>query len=286
MQVQILDQDVSISSTSGGSADLRSAVMNSTVVSDTDEWTFQLPLFYNGESGFTTLRPSVTGVILAPTFNWISSQAIPAAGAEPAIPANTPIPLDDILANLDAQTDWELLAYGLIVDGGETTVQQIAFDGEYSFFSPLPTATATPASLTAAEASDEGIALSASGLTPGYEVDFYILPPGVTDISDSSAVAVPGDGVVGDANGEVAAVYQPASELAPGVYTVIVAGAGWLGGFYGSGAPLATSFEITAPELAATGADVLPLGAAALGVLLLGLAVLAIVRIRRAATED
>src|SRR5690606_18381922 len=64
MQVQILDQGVSISSTSGGSADLRSAVMNSTVVSDTDEWTFQLPLFYNGESGFTTLRPSVTGVIL------------------------------------------------------------------------------------------------------------------------------------------------------------------------------------------------------------------------------
>src|SRR5690606_21178113 len=239
-----------------------------------------------GQAGFTTLRPAVAGDIPAAAENWISSQAIPAAGGEPAIAANTPTPLADILANLDEQPDWTLLAYGLIVDDADTTIHYIQFDGFVSFFSPVPAAVAAPASLTAEEASDGGIALSATGLTPGVEVAFFILPPGVTAINDPSVVVVPENGVTSGPDGSAAARSQPADELETGVYTVIVLGENWIGGLYFVEAPLQTTFEITAPELAATGADsALPLGAAALGVLLLGAGALAAVRIRRTATR-
>lgn len=285
-QVQILNQDVSITSTTGGSSALINAIDSApSVESDGSGWTFQLPLFYNGQAGFTTLRPAVAGGISESTENWISSQAIPAAGGEPAIPANTPTPLVDILANLDEQTDWTLLAYGLIVDNADTTIHWVEFDATVNFFSPVPAAVAAPASLTAEEASEGGIALSATGLTPDVEVSFFILPPGVTDINDPSVVVVPDNGVTSGPDGSVAALYEPADELAVGIYTVVVLGENWIGSLYFAGAPVETTFEITAPELAATGVDALPLGAGALGVLLLGAGALAVVRIRRSATR-
>lgn len=88
---------------------------------------FQLPVFYGDASAqkFTTLRPATPaeGANTADLDqNWVSSKDITVAGDEPTvIPANTPVALGDLIADLGTDTV-QVLAFGVLSELGTSPV--------------------------------------------------------------------------------------------------------------------------------------------------------------------
>jgi hypothetical protein len=110
--------------------------------------TFQVPVFFDGEAntGFTTLRPAVTGTPVTTT-QWISSQTV--AG----LTANVPVSFEEIVAAFGEGDAAEILAFGIFVDAGSTTVlQSVTWGGETWTFATaeavVPTPVQDPATFT------------------------------------------------------------------------------------------------------------------------------------------
>ena len=106
---------------------------------------FQLPLFVDDDGSartagvFATLRP-VEGATGATTIDgddlWTVSRNIPGVGA------NTPIPLEDLVAAVDDRS-YKTIGFGTFTDTGDTsTVSSISFAGQsYSFVADTATST-------------------------------------------------------------------------------------------------------------------------------------------------
>lgn len=100
---------------------------------------FQVPIFVDvdgagpGAAVFTTLRtPLGTGGEVKLTDDWESSEAFG------TIPADTPKPLSEIIAAVDAGT-YKVLAFGVYNEAGTSVVSDITFDGtKYLFANAAP----------------------------------------------------------------------------------------------------------------------------------------------------
>lgn len=107
----------------------------------------QVPVFFGPGSTFATLRPATgatagtSGVALADT--WTSSRAIPATATTPAIAANAPVALGDLLEALVAQGgSVQILAFGVLAQASApAVVSQVSFNGVSYSFVPLLAAT-------------------------------------------------------------------------------------------------------------------------------------------------
>jgi hypothetical protein len=104
----------------------------------------QVPVFFGAGSDFATLRPATgagpgtTGVAL--TDQWTSSRAIPATATTPAIAANSPVALGDLLEALLAQGgSLRVLAFGVLAQStAPTVVSALVWNGvTYSFVPEL-----------------------------------------------------------------------------------------------------------------------------------------------------
>ena len=99
----------------------------------------QLPIFVDadgagsGEAVFTTLRtPLIAGGEVKATDNWESSKAFG------AIQANTPTPLSEIIAAVDAGT-YKVIGFGVYNETGTSVISEIKFDGtRYLFANTAP----------------------------------------------------------------------------------------------------------------------------------------------------
>jgi LPXTG-motif cell wall-anchored protein len=117
----------------------------------------QVPVFFGPGNTFATLRPATgatagtSGVAL--TDLWVSSRAIPATATTPAIAANDPVVLGDLLEALVAQGgSVQLLAFGVLAQASApAVVSQVSFNGvSYSFVPQLAATGVDPASTLAA----------------------------------------------------------------------------------------------------------------------------------------
>lgn len=97
-------------------------------------WSLQLPIYYDSLTPyhFTTFRPAANNTAPgALDSEWIST------GGPLSTPTLQEI-ADDIDAAIDAEYSPVLLAFGLLVDTGETTVRSFTIDGDTHFFTPEP----------------------------------------------------------------------------------------------------------------------------------------------------
>lgn len=130
------------STTDVSGADFEAFIDGAAFASTGSPATFQVPVFFNGEANtaFTTLRPAETG---SPTTDmlWISSQTV--AG----LTANEAVPFADIMAAFDGVEGdaAEILAFGIFVDEGSTTVlQSVTWNGETWTFATAEAVVPTP----------------------------------------------------------------------------------------------------------------------------------------------
>jgi len=112
---------------------------------------FQLPVYYGDSANpsFTTLRPAspAEGANTADTEqSWVSSKDITVAGDTPTvIPANTPVPLGELISDLDTSTV-QVLGFGVLSQlGTSPVVTGLHFNGTGYVFvqDSLPAGTAT-----------------------------------------------------------------------------------------------------------------------------------------------
>lgn len=112
---------------------------------------FQIPVNYGDSSApsFTTLRPAspVEGTNTASTDqSWVSSKDITVPGETPTvIPANTPVPLGELISDLDTSTV-QVLGFGVLSElGTSPVVTGLHFNGTGYVFvqDSLPAGTAT-----------------------------------------------------------------------------------------------------------------------------------------------
>ncbi|MFL6156898.1 MAG: Ig-like domain-containing protein [Marmoricola sp.] len=151
------DNDNADLATNGVNANV-SALVGTTYNVTSGSAYFQLPLFVDTDNNdatagdFTTLRPAVahTGnAAIAATDSWISSKALG------AIAANTPTPLSDIIAAVNAHKS-KTLAFGVLTEAGSAaTVHDITWNGDsYSFAAaPVTSTTVTDADVQPEETS-------------------------------------------------------------------------------------------------------------------------------------
>jgi hypothetical protein len=231
-----------------------SAALDYQAVSDGDaDAFFQIPVFGEPGTEFTTLRPVVAN---EPWGDWEVSQAV--AG----LVVGTPYAKADIIAALDAGTPAKVLAFGVFVNAGDTlTLRGIYFDGDTYLFAANPTLTVAPASLQLSERS-KPVTLTATGFLPGEDVYVSYGNAGSGDLLDV---------VPADANGNLTYVAD-VSQFELGDYTFAVSDEG--GVLFGSAA-----FSIVANALAATGLE-LTGGLVGAGVLLAAGAVFLVIRRR------
>ncbi|MGN6271645.1 MAG: hypothetical protein ACTHMQ_00995 [Protaetiibacter sp.] len=130
----------------------------------------QVPVFFGPGDTFATLRPATgatagtSGVALSDA--WTSSRAIPATAVTPAIAANTPVPLGDLLEALVAQGgSVQLLAFGVLAQASApAVVSQVAFNGVSYSFVPQLAATGVDTASTFGTASAALLLLLGGGL--------------------------------------------------------------------------------------------------------------------------
>lgn len=128
----------------------------------------QVPVYFGAGTDFATLRPATgagpgtSGVALGD--QWVSSRVIPATATTPAIAANTPALLGDVLEALLAQGgSLRVLAFGVLAEASApTVVTAIVWNGvTYNF---VPALAATGVTALAVPASLAGAALLAGAL--------------------------------------------------------------------------------------------------------------------------
>jgi hypothetical protein len=167
--VQILNQGALPTATTA--ADLATEIGDIHVLASNNDWVFQLPLF--GESGteFTTLRPNTPGPLdVSATSSWKTSGAITdgAGGTEFAAGADAPLP--DLLAALYLGAAPTVLAYGFWVqDASVSFYAHYAFD-HVTVFTPVPTRTVTPNPITPAALATTGVTVQGTGWFPGSPI--------------------------------------------------------------------------------------------------------------------
>lgn len=219
---------------------------------------FQIAVFGEPGTEFTTLRPVVAGDLWG---TWEVSQ--PVAG----LATGTEYTKDELIAALDAGTPAHVLAFGVFVNAGDTvTLRGIYFDGDSYLFAAAPTLAVAPAELQLSQRSTP-VTLTANGFLPGEDV--YI---GFGSGYSGALLDV----VTAEADGSVVYVVD-VTEFEVGAYTFSVSDEG---GVLGASA----DFEIVANALAATGLEATGLLVGA-GVLLAAGTVFLVVRRRGVATQ-
>jgi hypothetical protein len=175
---------------------------------------FQIPLYTDGatDSGFTTLRPdNFNNAGLNPAAGWTTSGAF---GTFAAGSSHTLADYDAELATLG--TTPELLAYGVFVPAGETAVvSSITWNGTTTRFTPSPTGTATPSTVSLSDftTAGRGVKVHLTGFVPGETVD--------GGIGDGGSGGPTGETYTADANGNVDFTYvYPNSAATLGQYTL------------------------------------------------------------------
>jgi LPXTG-motif cell wall-anchored protein len=213
------------------------------------------------------------------SYGTITSDATGIAAFDPASTWQTDLaPGAFTLAELDTLLDASSPGF-LITDVGfgdttgvPFTLSSFAANGVVYAFTPVPTATVTPATLTPAALGSTGVVATFTGFLPGEQVFAFFIPGTVATLDPALAVPIEGD-FAADANGSVSIAYLAAdAATAPGQYS-IVAGSGAQVlevPFTVAAAPVLAALPAApgAPaELAATGTDpTMPVGFA--GVLL------------------
>jgi len=128
----------------------------------------QVPVFFGPGATFATLRPAAgatagaTGVALSD--QWVSSRAIPATSVTPAIAANSPVALGELLEALVAQGgNVQILAFGVLAQSSApAVVADVSFNGVRYSFVPQLAATGVDQAVTFTGAA-AGLALLLSG---------------------------------------------------------------------------------------------------------------------------
>lgn len=231
----------------------------------TGEAFFQISVFGEPGTQFTTLRPVVSTDTAGA---WYSSQSV--AG----LTANTPYTAAELIAALDGDAPAEVLAFGVFVNAGTTAnLTSIVFDNEFYAFNEgpvAPTLTVAPGTVTPEQLVDPGVNVTLTG-TPGYFA--YVTVVGPTGQEDEiGSFTIDETGVL------VVNIVWEGGTPAEGTYTVNV---GYSSG--NSGDLLSTTFVVK-KALAATGLDAtstLLLG----GVLLAAGAGIAVATLRRKAAQ-
>jgi hypothetical protein len=244
---------------------------------------FQISLFENGSSDFTTLHPLTDGDAgLDSTIPWATSQAIPAdpTGSNIAYAAGSTATLAEFEAALG--TDDTILAFGVIVPVGHVAViSSITWNGtsyRFNTATATPTGTVSPSTVSVTDfaAAGKGVTGVFAGFIPGETIDEIFTTAGNGGPTGVTAVA--------DATGAVSFPYvesDPARDVA-GAYRLGAQGEA-------SGVVVTTAFTVSAdatatPVLATTGANPAPLLATGGTLLLAGLA-FGVVSLRRRNTR-
>ena len=261
-KVQILNQNVG---TPGTAAELITMVdgvaVASTAPAAGDDWTFQLPMFFDGGAGFTTLRPNTansttTGLL------WTTSGAIPATGSTPAYGAGqNDATLSALLDAIYAQAaPPALLAFGFFVNpGAEPIIHAVRWDGDFSAFTPVFDPQVAPLTITTTDLADPAKGLRISFAGSLADSDAYTDGVGYIYISNEAGDEVYFDDTVSvNADGTFDLRINPT--LPPGKYSVYVDDDGYAYYFLG----LSRTYEVTVvAALAATGVDAtIPAGVA------------------------
>ena len=188
--------------------------------------TFQVPIFANGTgtgTEFTTLRPVAVGNEgFTATSQWVTSQALGtyAAGAVATL-AEFQAQIDAIDAAGDPAADATILAYGFITPNpASSSVQAVAFGTESTWFTPEPSGTYVPATLTVSQVSTTGIAVEGAGFFPGETLSVLFANENAQSSGDQDIV------LTADAQGRIAAnIVIPADQLqGPGTYFITLVG--------------------------------------------------------------
>lgn len=275
-KVQILNQNFGTTFTSA--AEVTEFLEYTEVIASSPDWTFQLPLFADGATGFTTLRPNAPGVITDAT-EWITSQAI--AGSPYGAEASAP--LADLLAAVYAGAAPDFLAYGLFwMPTQVTTVVGIETPVLSSVFIPQPVRTVSPNPISAVDLATpgKGLTLTGSGWLPNSPVYLAIGTEDGPVFLDTTTYTA-------DASGNVSATIVTDEVLPVGTYGLFFDDDAAL---YGLGALPQLQLEVVeataaAPVLAATGSESAGVIAAAGGFLLIG-GLVTLVAIRRKTAQS
>jgi len=170
---------------------------------------FQIPLFADPDNsaGFTTLRPDNFGNMgLNPLAGWTTSRDV---GTLSAGTSHTLVDYQDELESLTTQ--FEILAYGIIVPAGSSAVvSSITWNDDTTWFTPVPTGVATPASLSQTAASTTGVTATLTGFVPGETVDGFFASQSMGSDTGATATA--------DATGTVTFKYVLPSGVLPSEY--------------------------------------------------------------------
>lgn len=279
--VQLLNQNVTTPATADDMIDVLETVA---VFSTGADWNFQLPFFAEGETGFTTLRPSVLGGVqdggwadvytLDLSSPWITSSVIyEPDGVTEAFAAGASAPLADLLAALYDGLDPVLLAYGFFIDDSvSATIQALWWDGAASAFTPVVTRT-FPSSISITDASTTGIPVSLAGALPGVAVYLHLDYPDGTVAYEDYTTPFSADGTF------ATNIVLPA-DAPQGTYLLTLDDDDYVYGFLGI-LPTEQPIEVTAAVLPATGADA---GLAGIAVLVLLGGVVVVLASRRMRT--
>jgi len=187
--LQILNQDVT---TPTSAADFINAIDDVWVEASGAGWSFQLPLFGEPGTEFTTLRPAVLGDSSS-SVQWITSGAITDGAGNTLYAAGSTDNLTDIADALYQGAAPEVLAYGLWIQDTTLEVWGISGFGDVSAFTAVPTRSITPNPATPQQAVD-GLTVSGTGWFPGADVYFDVYDCGTTVVAtdfDFSTVAGP-----------------------------------------------------------------------------------------------
>jgi len=260
-EVQILNQNFG---TTFASADEVEAYLSETyVVASNSSWVFQLPLFAEGNAGFTTLRPDTAGVITSAT-TWITSGDIPGS----AYLAGDDGSLSDLLDAVYAGTAPTILAYGLFFRPVDvTSVVGIETPTGSSVFLPQPVRTLSPSPISATDfaTAGKGLTLTGTGWLPNSPVYLSIGSDETGEIYKDLTYTT-------DAEGNISITVVLDAVPALGTYTIYFDDDDEL---WSLGALPSLELEVVAaaaaaPVLAATGSDGAGLIAATGSLLLLG----------------
>lgn len=269
--VQILNQNVSTPAALG----LALLVDVVDVIDESGQWTFQLPLFANpavGPQAFTTLRPQTEGIGgVISTGTWITSQPIPTNAGGVAYAANDTATLVQFEAALNALDSYELLAFGLNFTAADTdTIHAISWESDWNVFTPQPTGSVTPVSLSVADFTNasKGVTATVSGFLPGESTFWWLgLPDGDYQ---------PIDIAFADVDGVATMTYVAPAGAVVGEYSL------WVDSPYLSRLDeftfVESFFDVTANVLAATGVDAAGAGMVAGILLITGLGVMVVRR--------
>jgi hypothetical protein len=163
---------------------------------------------------------------------------------------------------------YEILGYGLFVEAATiASIASITWNGDTTWFMPVPTASVAPVSISVADytTAGKGVMGTFTGFAPGETVDIYISNGYSGDPVSTATV---------DVNGAVTANWVATAPQTPGTYFI---------GAYGntSQVNVSASFTVVANVLPTTGVELAPAALGAVVMLLIGAGIFGAIAIRR-----